>query len=87
MIFVKYSIFKVKNPHASTDGTLKDFCDGEDYKNHPLFGENHSALVLHGYFDEFEVANALGSKAKKHKLGKIKTTSVNISGGTSLTCI
>lgn len=46
MIFVKYSIFKVKNPHASTDGTLKDFCDGEDSKNHPLFGENHSGLVL-----------------------------------------
>ena len=31
------------------------------------------ALCLHGYYDDFQVTNALGSKTKKHKLGKISS--------------
>ena len=38
---------------------------------HALFGECHSALVLHGYYDDFEVTNPLGSKTAKHKLGTV----------------
>lgn len=40
-------------------------------KQHDMFGENQNAIVLHCYFDEFEVANPLGSKARKHKLGTV----------------
>lgn len=70
--------FKVCNPHVSTDGLLRDFCDGEDYKQHPLFGENPHAIVLHCYYDEFQVANPLGSRTKTHKLGIIINSTIFI---------
>ncbi len=63
-------ILQVHNPHPTDDDTICDFCDGEDFKNHELFGQNAHALVLHCYFDEFQVTNPLGSKTKRHKLGK-----------------
>lgn len=62
-------LFKVRNPHNSTDGLLRDFCDGEDFKRHPLFGQDPQALILHCYFDDFQVTNPLGSKTRKHKIG------------------
>ena len=61
---------EIHNSHASTDESLKDFCDGMAFKEHPLFGVSELALCLHGYYDDFQVTNALGSKTKKHKLGK-----------------
>ena len=61
--------FKVRNPHNSTDGLLRDFCDGEDFKSHSLFGQDPQALILHCYYDDFQVTNPLGSKTKKHKIG------------------
>lgn len=61
---------KVRNPHTSTDDCLRDFCDGEDFKSHELFGHDPHALVLHCYYDDFQVTNPLGSKTKKHKIGK-----------------
>ena len=48
---------------------MRDFCDGEDFKQHPLFGRDPHALVLHFYYDDFQVTNPLGSKTKKHKIG------------------
>lgn len=62
-------LFKVRNPHNSTDGLLRDFCDGEDFKRHPLFGQDPQALILHCYYDDFQVTNPLGSKTRKHKIG------------------
>ena len=62
-------LFKVRNPHNSTDGLLRDFCDGEDFKRHPLFGQDPQALILHCYYDDFQVTNPLGSKTRNHKIG------------------
>lgn len=63
-------ILQIHNPHQTDDDTICDFCDGEDFKTHELFGQNALALILHCYFDEFQVTNPLGSKTKRHKLGK-----------------
>ncbi|CAB4035128.1 Hypothetical predicted protein, partial [Paramuricea clavata] len=60
---------EIYNTHESKDGLLRDFCDGQDFKEHPLFGKEPRSIVLHGYFDEFQLTNPLGSKTKTHKLG------------------
>lgn len=60
---------QVYNPHQTDGDTLNDFCDGEDFKTHGLFGQTSLALILHCYFDEFQDTNPLGSKTKRHKLG------------------
>ena len=62
---------KVLNSHKALDGMLADFCDGEQFKSSPLFKDDPCALQIQLYYDELEVCNPLGSKAKKHKLGKI----------------
>lgn len=43
--------------------------DGEFFKNHPIFSLHSDALQLFGYYDDLEIANPLGSKAKIHKIG------------------
>ena len=54
---------------AASNECLKDYCDGQLYKDHPLFGNDNHALQLLIYFDEVEVANPLGSYKGHHKLG------------------
>ena len=49
---------------------LGSYCDGELFQSNKLFQEDPSTLQLQLYFDELKVRNPLGSKAKKHKLGK-----------------
>ena len=56
------------------DGKLRDFCDGQDFQNHELFDDEKMAgiaLIIHGYYDEFQVIFPLGSKTRNHKLGNI----------------
>ena len=48
---------------------MNDFCDGEVFTYHPLFSVHEDALQIFLYFDELEICNPLGSKAKIHKLG------------------
>ena len=48
---------------------LGDYCDGKLFAENELFKEDPSALQIQLYYDELEVCNPLGSKAKKHKLG------------------
>ena len=60
---------KVQNSHTSTNGKIRDLCDGEYFKNHQLFGAVKNALIIHGYYDESQVTNPLGSRTKVHKLG------------------
>lgn len=55
--------------HQRNDNLLSDFCDGKYYKSHDLFSKDHTALQLIVYYDDVEVCNPLGSRAKKHKLG------------------
>ena len=52
------------------DDVYRDVTDGQCYQQHPIFGQNDKALILLGYYDDVEVANPLGSKAKIHKLGE-----------------
>ncbi|XP_028403169.1 uncharacterized protein LOC114525909 [Dendronephthya gigantea] len=60
---------EVDNPHSSDDGIMRDIMDGEFFRNHPIFSKNNKALQLLGYYDDLELANPLGSKAKIHKIG------------------
>lgn len=55
-------------PHASHDGFLRDMCDGQYYKEHPLYCVHPDALQLHLLYDDMEAVNPLGTKTKKHKL-------------------
>jgi hypothetical protein len=48
---------------------LADYCDGENFKNHPLFSVDPTALQITLYYDEIEIVNPLGSKTFKNKLG------------------
>lgn len=63
---------QVKNGHNSNDkDILKDFCDGSYFREHQLFGIHPAnTLQIFLYFDEVEICNPLGSKAKIHKLSK-----------------
>ena len=58
---------------TTSNKCLLDFCDGQLFKEHPLFGKDNSALQLVVYFDEVEVANPLGSYKGYHKLGIVIT--------------
>jgi hypothetical protein len=68
-----FVIAQIQNSHKrqhKDDGLIEDICDGHLFKTHPLFSKDPNALQLLLYYDELEIANALGSKAGKHKLGK-----------------
>ncbi|KAG1704000.1 Protein disulfide-isomerase A4 [Nymphon striatum] len=69
---------EVQNCHRRTDDLMCDFCDGDIYKDHPLFGRDPYALQIIIYFDELEVCNPLGSRATKHKIGAFYYTLGNI---------
>ncbi|KAK3721414.1 hypothetical protein QZH41_008022 [Actinostola sp. cb2023] len=62
-------LYEIENPHKRADGLLADYCDGETFKNHPLFSVDPTALQIMLYYDEIEIVNPLGSKTSKHKLG------------------
>ena len=48
---------------------MADYCDGQQYKDHPLFQTDQYALQLFLYYDDIEAVNPLGSSATIHKLG------------------
>ena len=62
---------------TSCPGYLLDVCDGQVYKDHPLFSVDKNALQLIIYTDDVETVNPLGSYRGYHKL--CKTYSVSIS--------
>jgi len=57
--------------HAK-EHTLGDYCDGDQFKSHPIFSADNRALQIQLYFDEMDVCNPIGSKAGVHKLGEAK---------------
>lgn len=69
LVHVHIQIF---NSHKLGGGKMGDYCDGEQYKQHPLFKDDPCALQIRLYYDDLEICNALGSKTKKHKLGKVR---------------
>ena len=60
---------QVLRGHKRNDGLLADYCDSPAYSSHPLFGSYYTSLQIFLYYDDVEVCNPLGSRAKKHKLG------------------
>ncbi len=60
---------QVLTGHVSEDAVLRDICDGSYVKNHHTFHQHSNTLFFSFYYDELEVANPLGSKRGKHKLG------------------
>ena len=65
-------LLKIDTTHQSEDGLLRDFCDGETFRKHPLFSMCPKALQLMIFYDDLKVCNPLGSKSTIHKLGKQK---------------
>jgi hypothetical protein len=67
-----YIPIQIKRGHQCDhdSGLLSDFCDGEVFRSHPLFSVHSTALQIF-YYDDLEVCNPLGSKAKIHKLSKL----------------
>ena len=55
---------KLLHPH----NIIGDVCDGKLFDEHPIFGADQQALQSIAYFDEVELANPLGSKAKHNKI-------------------
>ena len=45
------------------------YCDADQFKSREIFQEDPNALQICFYYDDLEVCNPLGSKAKIHKLG------------------
>lgn len=62
---------EVETVRCNTGGVLQDVCDGECVKTHLFSGSTNDHLLLSFYYDELEVANPLGSRRGKHKLGKL----------------
>ena len=57
--------------HKSTDGKMRDYCDGAHFAGHDLYKKHPSALQIQLYFDDLENTNPLGSKTKIHKMGAV----------------
>ncbi|XP_056439497.1 uncharacterized protein LOC130376301 isoform X1 [Gadus chalcogrammus] len=55
-----------------------DFCGGSYFKSNQLFSSCPHALQIQVYYDDFETANPLGSKAGLHKLGCLYFTLRNL---------
>uniref|UniRef100_A0A1X7V4A6 Uncharacterized protein n=1 Tax=Amphimedon queenslandica TaxID=400682 RepID=A0A1X7V4A6_AMPQE len=79
-LLLKHDILrnKVLQGHERADGLLGDFCDGSLFKMHPLFSADKTALQIQLYYDDVEICNPLGSRAKKHKLALFYFTIGNI---------
>lgn len=58
--------------------TYKSIFDGSIYQNSPLMQQCKKPLEIGLYYDETEVVNPLGTKVKKHKIGGIYFTLLNM---------
>ena len=63
-----YLYIQIFKSHQLETGKIGDYCDGEQFKTHSLFNSDPNALQTCLYYDDLESCNALGSKAKIHKL-------------------
>lgn len=69
---------EVNATSPSTDGVKRRYCDGAQFKDHPLFTVCPNALQIALFFDEYEVTNPIGAKRGIHKLGALYYTLQNI---------
>lgn len=61
---------EVDSGHYSSDGIMRDICDGSFVRVNYGAEYDSRKLLLAFYCDEVEVANPLGSRRGKHKLCK-----------------
>ena len=66
-----YVLLQVFSSNQSSDGKLRDYCDGLTYEAHELFQHNPHALQIILHYDDLELCNPLGSKASIHKVGRL----------------
>ena len=59
---------QVLQDHRSEDQIVRDFCDGEVYKDNPLFQQHPRAVHVELYNDEFTCTNPLRQRSKKRKI-------------------
>lgn len=69
---------EVNATSPSTDGVKRRYCDGAQFREHPLFTVCPDALQIALFFDEYEVTNPIGAKRGIHKLGALYYTLQNI---------
>eukprot|EP00732_Lithocolla_globosa_P000883 Lithocolla_globosa_v1_NODE_348_length_4377_cov_5.707610.p1 type:complete len:846 gc:universal NODE_348_length_4377_cov_5.707610:2769-232(-) len=72
--YYREDYFRKKN---STDGKIRDICDGTNFRSHPLFSQKKDAAQVMLYFDEFTVTNPVSNKV--HKMGMFYTINANSS--------
>ena len=65
-------------PSSNFSDLYSDFCDGSYFKSNQLFSSCPHALQIQVYYDDFETANPIGSKAGLHKLGCLYFTLRNL---------
>ena len=61
-------LFQIFKSHQLESEKIGDYCDGEQFKKHPLYKKHPHSLQICLYYDDLETCNPLGSKAKIHKL-------------------
>ena len=62
---------QINHGHSEiTPGLLGDYCDSHQFQKHTLYHHYPFSLQLILYYDELELCNPLGSRRKKHKIGK-----------------
>lgn len=69
--------YTLYSPSTAISGTLSDFCDGINFRSHPLFVNSNSLQILL-YYDDLEIFNPLGSSRTKHKLGKCSMIAMHV---------
>ncbi|XP_071839080.1 uncharacterized protein [Apostichopus japonicus] len=63
---------EVYGGHAShIEHKLSDFCDGSKFKSNALFSEEPSSLQVQLYYDDFTVANPLGTHVQMLKFSAV----------------
>lgn len=62
---------EVLTQRLSTDGRVRDYCDGTLYQNNALFQNNHIALQVILYFDEFTLTNPYRDRGKNYKISAV----------------
>ncbi|XP_045065672.1 uncharacterized protein LOC123482381 [Coregonus clupeaformis] len=78
-IFKSQYFAEMLQSSATSNSRLRDICDGSFFKSHPLFSTEKQTIQVQMFYDDFEVANPLGSKRGIHKLGGVYFTLRNFS--------
>ena len=68
----------IEEESSSSDGFMRGFRDGKNFKKNPFFQRYPQALRIQLYFDDILVNNPLGSKTAAHKLGAFYFTIQNL---------